>query len=1152
MRQFPKLVRISVLVLTLLLLAICSRQPLMAQSQPVSGTVIDASGGVIPDATVTIKDLNKNEVVRTVQTDANGRFRELDIQPGRYQVTIEHPGFKTASVSFDVDINRTVALGNIVMSIGEVSQSVAVNEVAPPVDTDSMDKAYLVDQEQISQLPMNGRNWVALMSTVPGMTSSTQSDFSVNFNDVSGFHGLGGRGSENNFYLDGSPNVDVGDNQSQYTQPSIDAIGEFRVLQSAFNAEYGRAEGVGIAVQTKSGTAQFHGDAYEYLRNNYFDAKCVNNACGNSVLRYNQFGGNIGGWLFVPKLSTPQNKKIFFFYNREMTRRNYPGGGFTDIPDAKVLSGNFSELLTSTPNPYAAAGSGFHVGEVFEPGTVTRNSAGQIAGGVPFPNNTVPQTMWNPMSSALLQVYTKFIPGYSGLTTAPGVSPGYVRYYWSNPDMLNKDQDLARVDYQVNEKFSTFFRWVNDYQKEQYAKDIWGNEPFPIQGQVRPKPGSSWSWNLVNTFTPTLAAETILSYNRQSQSLSVVGTNPVSFSALGISSFPQLYPATNITNTIPNVTTGLCSPGCQWNFGDPGWHNWGKDFAITENVTKVIGEHTLKFGAYLNQDYKAQTATWPQNPSIDFSSTTNSSFTQDTGNGLANLMLGNYNSYSEANAAIYPYFGFREADFYAQDSWKVTRKLTLNYGLRYAWIEPTYTIVRGGTPGGEGTFKLYSVDLSKYNPANAPAINPSNDQLQGNVLQELTNEGLICDPCSGVNAGFSPSKNFLQPRVGFAYDVFGDGKTAIRGGFGMFNERLRQNNFNFGAGTNYPNQFSSTAVNGNVSGALNVQSVGQTPPSMTIFPTNDTMPSIYSWYFGVQHELPAGFTLDLSYSGNHAVHLMDQREINALPAGYFAVNPRPSFNNLDYPYLGWGSINAIETDAYSRYNALMLRATRRFIKGLTGNVNYTFSRVMDVADNDSDQIVNPFNIAASYAPAGYDQTHVFSTDWVYDLPNATQNRGLGLLLNGWELTAILSLHSGMPFSVTSNGDLQGDNLGSQYANLVGDPYAGQNSAQWLNVGAFTRPADGTWGTTHRNQFRYPWIQNLDSSLIKNFNFSERMKLTYRFEVFNVFNHAEIWSANNGFSADAPGLGLSATNATFGEVNGWRDPREIQMALRFQF
>jgi hypothetical protein len=1131
---------------------------MMAQSQPVSGTVLDSAGGAVPGASVTITDLNKSQVVKTTTTDASGRFSELDIQPGRYSVSIEVTGFKKSTVSFDVDVNRQVALGNIVLAVGNVTETVAVNEVAPPVETSTMDKAYLVNQEQISQLPMNGRNWIALMSTVPGMSSSAQSDFNVNFNDVSQFHGLGGRGSENNFYLDGSPNVDVGDNQSQYTQPSIDALGEFRVLQSAFNAEYGRAEGVAIAVQTKSGAAQFHGAAYEYLRNDFFDAKCVLCNTLHPTLRYNQFGGNLGGWLYIPKISTPQNKKLFFFYNREMTRRNLPGSSYADVPNSQVLSGNFSAFIVpGSKMPYAP----YPVGTVFQPGTITRDNNGNITGGTPYPGNIVPQSQWNPQSSALLNVYTKLIPGYSSLAAAPNA--GYSRYFYNNPDVLQKDQDLARVDYQISQKFSTFFRWVNDYQKEQFQTGVWASEPFPIQPQVRPKPGSSWSWNFVNTFTPTLAAETVLSYNHQSQSLSIVGNNPVSISAIG-ANFPQLYPQTNITNSIPNVSTG--NGGISFGLGDPGWHNWGKDYGITENVTKVLGQHTIKFGAYINWDKKAQTATWPQNASIDFSPS--ASMPLDTGNGLANLMLGNFNNYSEANAAIYPYFGFQEQDLYVQDSWKVNSRLTVNYGLRFAHVVPTYTIVRGGTPGGEGTFHLYSVDLSKYTAANAPQINLQTGYLVGNALTELTSEGLICDPCSGVNRGFAPTKNFLQPRVGFAYDLFGNGKTAVRGGFGMFNERLRQNNFNFGAGSNYPNQYSSTALYGNVS-SFNVSTpTGQAPPSMTIFPTNDTMPSIYSWYFGVQHALSNSMTLDVSYSGNHSVHLMDQRQINALPAGYTTANPTAlSSVNKQYtallPYRGWGNLTAVETNAYSRYNALMVRLSRRFGKGFTGNVNYTYSKAMDIVDNDSDQINNPFNIAAQYAPAGYNQTHVFTTDWVYHLPNFTQKRALGFLTNGWEFTAILSVHSGMPFTVNSNGNLNGYNAGTQYVNVTGDVYANQSSSQWINPKAFTQPADGTYGTTGRNAFRFPWVQNVDSSLLKNILITEKVKVVYRFEVFNIFNHPEIWGLSGvngtgqgtgaGFVGLGPGLGINAANdATFGQVNSWRDPRNIQMALRFEF
>jgi hypothetical protein len=995
------------------------------------------------------------------------------------------------------------------------------------------------------------------MSTIPGMTSAAQSDFNVNFNDVSQFHSVGGRGSENNVYLDGSPNIDVGDNQSQYTQPSVDTIAEFRVLQSSFNAEYGRNSGMVIAVQTKSGSSSFHGTAYEYFRNNALDAKCVLCNTLQPQLRYNQYGGNFGGWLPIPKLSTPHNKKIFFFYNREMTRRNLPGSSFTDVPNAQIVSGNFSQWLLNTNMQYAPQ---FKNGTIFQPGTVTRDGEGNITNGTPFPNNTIPASMFNTQSYNLLKLYTG-IPGYTSLGAAP--NPGYVRYYWNNPDTLEKNQDLARVDYQISNKMNSFFRWVNDYQKESQQTGIWTGEQFPVQPQARPKPGSSWAWNLVTTFTPTLASETILSYNHQSQSLSVVGTNPISRSALG-AEWTQLYPNTNITNSIPDIY-GAGPMNMGW--GDPGWHNWGKDYGITENFSWMKGTHSIKFGAYLNRDDKAQTGTWGMEGSINYNG--NASMALDSGNGLSNLMLGNFASYNQPSAAIFPYFRFYEYDFYAQDSWKLSKRLTVEYGIRFAYVKPTETIVRSGTPGGEGTFKLYSVDLRKYSAANAPTINTSTQLINGAPLPILSNLGLVCDPCSGVDPGFSPAKFFPQPRVGFAYDLTGDGKTALRAGFGMFNERLRQNNFNFGAGGQWPNLTNYTLYNGNIntintSGEQGVNTL-IAPPNMSVWPTNNTMPTIYSWYAGIQRELPWKFTVDLSYSGNHAVHMMDQRQLNALPAGYFQQNGNLlSSVNGDYaavaPYLGWGNLQAIETDAYSRYNAMMLRFSRRFANNFSVNFNYTYSKIMDIVDNDSDVINNPFNIKQNYAPAGYDQPNVVSLDFVYALPTlkGSANPFLKQAVNGWQLSGMIRSQSGMPVTACSNGNLFGWNLGGtpcgggQYPNLVGNPYAGQNSSQWLNQAAFTRPADGQIGNLGRNALRLPHINNVDVNLAKDFNFTERIKLTFRAEVFNLFNHPEPWGINTGFNGDNPGSGISTTSNTFGQINSWRDQRTIQLALRFAF
>src|ERR1039457_3060563 len=339
----------KIAIFSAILLALIA-QPIMAQSQNISGSVLDASGGIVPGAAVKITDVAKGGTERQTSTDNAGRFQAMDIQPGHYLVSIEKTGFKKTELPLTLDVNSKVDLGQIKLEVGNVTDSVSVEaDSTPMITTNTMEKAFLVDRTQMAELPMNGRNFTSLMNTIPGMSSAAQSDFNVNFNDVSQFHSLGGRGSENNFYLDGSPNIDAGDNQSQYTQASIDTIAEFRVLQSSFNAEYGRNAGIVIAVQTKSGSSRFHGTLYEYFRNNALDAKCVQScATLQPQLRYNQFGGNVSGWVPIPKVSTNQNKKLFFFYNREMTRRNLPGSAYADIPNAKVLSGDFSPLLLAT------------------------------------------------------------------------------------------------------------------------------------------------------------------------------------------------------------------------------------------------------------------------------------------------------------------------------------------------------------------------------------------------------------------------------------------------------------------------------------------------------------------------------------------------------------------------------------------------------------------------------------------------------------------------------------------------------------------------------------------------------------------------------------------------------------------------------------
>jgi hypothetical protein len=261
------------------------------------------------------------------------------------------------------------------------------------------------------------------------------------------------------------------------------------------------------------------------------------------------------------------------------------------------------------------------------------------------------------------------------------------------------------------------------------------------------------------------------------------------------------------------------------------------------------------------------------------------------------------------------------------------------------------------------------------------------------------------------------------------------------------------------------------------------------------------------------------------------------------------------FTNALLPYYGWGSLTAIETNSYAHYNAMMFRLNRRFADNLAVNFNYTWSHVLDTGDNDSDSINNPGCIKCSYANAGYDQPNVVSLDFVYTFPKvkgSLDNPYLRQVFNGWELSGVIRYQSGMPTNITSNGNLFGLNIGSQYPNLVGNPYSGASGSMLINQAAFVRPADGQWGNLGRDAIRLPGISNVDAALMKSFNFTERAKMTFRFETFNLFNHPEVWAMNTGFSGDNPGLGLSAGSGQFGQANGYRDARTIQLALRFAF
>jgi carboxypeptidase family protein/TonB-dependent receptor-like protein len=1135
-----------------------------AQSGSIQGSIVDAQGNIITNAKVEVIDESKGIVIRETQTDQNGSFQLLPLLRGTYTLKVEATGFRALErKGLVLDALQILNLGVLKLEVGDLTNTVTVTGEAPIVETATANKSFVITSEQVTGIATNGRDFRSLLRTLPGISSNAQSDFNLGFNSTQMFNVNGMRDSMNNVYLDGNINTDVGANDGQFTQLSLDAIGEFKVQSSNFNAEYGRNPGVLISATTKSGGKQFHGTAYEFLRNDALDAR---NALSDTKakLRLNQFGGNLGGPIPLGKFSRMSDPKLFFFFNMEGTRGTRPNGNpFVDVAHPDILNGDFRRLLrdTTLPNSSCDYGDGLgsrpcQVGTVFRPGTVRRDSQGNIIGGTPYLNNMVPQTEWNNNAAAFLKVI-----GSLNRAGAAGVAgnPELVRVFNQDSYVLSKRQEVVRIDYNINSKHNFFFRWADDSQNENQGLGLFSDNSYPVLPQFRKKPGSSWSWNLISAVSPTITNEFIFGYNHYTQLVDIKpGVDPATYDRdqLGFT-FNELFKAANIRNKYPTFNCGVGA--CSFNSFANNWASEGRAFTWTDNVTIAHGRHTFKTGGLLDLSRRGQQPAWTDETTFDFgASATNPN---DTGNTFANLLLGNYTSATQSNGKFFGAFKYFGVELYGQDSWKISPRLNLEAGLRWSYLGPTYT---------HGQFLMNYFFPDRYDPAQAVSIAPDGSIVpnSGTVLNGLIEEG------NGIpKGGVKSRKNNFSPRLGFAYDLFGDGRTAIRGGFGIFYERIRQNSNYFDGLGNPPVVSTPVLAPGNLAnfgpgllaGAINF------PANLIAIDAEGKIPTIYSWSLGVQHELPGQIGVDLSYIGNVGRHLLYQRNINQALLG---TQLAPAVTAAVRPFLGYGTITLNETAANSNYNGFQARVGRRFGSNFTFNLNYTFSKAIDEADSDSGNtgtIGYYLDRARERAVAGFDRTHILTIDYIYNLPRFSQrlgnNRIARAAIDGWSLSGVTRIWSGLPFTVTANGNPGTiDTPGNNSPNAVRADYLGGDiyvkddaSRMWFNPLVFGRPQDGQLGNTGRNFLRGPGLTNFDFSLFKTFKFTERINLQYRAEFFNLFNNTQWFGFSNQVGSISVPSGALPVNPVTAEIAGQsgiinqaRDPRNIQMALKLTF
>jgi len=1090
----------SRLLLVLFAFVTFSAASLMAQdTASLTGTVADTTGSVIPNANVTISS-PEHGVQRVTKTNGQGDYLESALPPGTYNLAVEAPGFKKYEAAGVILRVAQKARADVTLQVGAAGTEVTVQgtQVAQ-VETQSNEVAGTITGKEISQLQLNGRVFTQLVTLTPGVTNQTgTSEGQYGITASVNYSVNGGRLEYNNWELDGGDNMDNGSNSTLNVTPSIDAIGEVRVLTSNYGAQYGRDASGTIETETKSGTSSFHGDVYEFVRNDDFNATPEFQSSVPSYKK-NDFGYTIGGPIYIPGVYNTNKQKTFFFFSQEWRRDRVPGENFYElVPSLAERSGNFSDLCPGPDCPV-------------EPALI--NGVANPLAGQPFPGNQVPV---NPNAAPLL-----------GLIPAPNSG---VNIYSAAPTQpTNWREELVRVDHNFSDKLRAMFRYAHDSWETITATPLYSDgDSFPTVQTDFIGPATSLVARLTATASPTLLNEFVFSYTTDHIIVFNTGTpNPNAWQRTSSYTAGSLFPAN--PTTLPGIGVaggfgGAYGSGFAEDAGfvNNGPYNANPTYTFRDNVTKIIGRHNLQFGAYavLAQKNELNGATPSTNGFLNFDPTSPVS----AGNPFADLLMGNIASFTQASAQPKYYNRYKILEPYFQDDFHATQRLTLNLGLRISMFG-TYR---------ERYHQAYNFDPAAWKAADAPVVDDANGDLNGdptlagalvpgigNPYNGMVQCGAAGGPVStpgfpaaavggipyaGCMAGhlFNPA-----PRIGFAFDPTGDGKWAIRGGYGIFYDHTNGNEADTEALESSP-PLVNIPTEYNISGYQNIGSSSGVTPFFPLgvisIPDKATWPYMEQWHFDVQHEIARNTVATIAYVGSKGTHLGRKYELNQLhsvPASqnpYLALGAPISQNDCNTvtesvsgsqvvagatvngtpymgttggqvatnlavacafdpnpfrPYRGYGDISRLDNEASSSYNALQAQL-RRSVGALQINVAYTYSHSIDDASDGGlygdGGILDAYDFPAFRASSNFDQRHTFTSSAIYDLP-FFKGTGLGnKLLGGWELSGIGTWETGTPFSAY-NGEANFDNAGlgngvaanagagQSYADVISNPYA---------------------------------------------------------------------------------------------------------------
>jgi len=1175
----------------------------------INGTVRDSSGAVIPGATVTITDAGKNVVVRNITTNNDGVFSAPSLTSNTYNITVEAAGFKkSVSTGFKVDVGSRVSV-DIVLEAGNINEVVTVQAEALTVNLTTPTSSTVITGDQVREIPINNRNFVQLVTLAPGVTNDLSDQIYTGTTAVGFENGStattaqssqpntvqisvnGARSSQNTFTVDGADVTDRGSNLTIQAYPSVDSIGEFRVLRSLYPAESGRSGGGQVNVVTKSGTSNFRGSLFGFIRNEVFNANDFfsqqispvglddNGRAKRKPFRYLNYGYTIGGPVYFFNFGEGGDNqgmfrkwdRTFFFFSQEFRRDRRSPTLFSTVPDAALKQGIFR-----VPICLQATGT-------------TCNTI--------LPANTPISTVRtiNPIAQQYLNLIYANIPNPT--------NPANFSLNFPTPNEADFRQEVIKIDHSVNDKLSMFYRYQNDSIPTTDANAIFssGSGIPGVSTTSTKSPGRTHTFQTTWIVSPKVIVE-----GRYTFGYGAILSENVGLLALNRSPITPILPYANARDRVPSIAfaSSFTSLG---GFGPYDNFSWKQNFG--GNLTWIAENHTFKYGLVYSQYRKNENALAGVNEGQYSGFNTpgaTSAVIAPGGSTLqqvfANFLLGQNFTFAQARFDYTADLRQKAFEAYAQDEWKIRSNLTMYVGVRYSFF---------GAPWDRNG-RLTNFIPQLWSSQNAPAI------TGGGVRVTTANEfGVVPNLCNGIIANTqnfatlpgctatqSPWGKFvvkapkfdLAPRFGIAWDPFGKGNTSIRTGYGIYHEQVLNGGYLQNIGTNSPYQqnCSITVTNGNLAnpdptGLCQTGAFG-VAQSIRAIEWDWKTPYMQHWSFDIQHQIFKNAIVTVGYYGSKGTNLIGSYELNLLPPGFAIsrgatgcttgttsiVSPVPTrgpcqapgaaFTSaaastiLDQirPFRGYRSIAMIQPRFNSNYHSLQISGQYRFSGTSQVNIAYTWGKNLTDSQNDrSAAPQNSFDIGSEKSRAALDRRHVFSANYIYLLPFFNKQTDLvGKIFGGWQASGIVTLNTGLPFTATtSNYDPAGLGLiapptTAARANVICNPNQGapNTQQQWFNIACFERnpttavalsgnlPGNGGRGIIHG-----PGTKRVDFTMSKIFGFTETVKLQFRAEFFNIFN----W-------VNFRGLQTNVTNAAFGQAISVRDPRTMQFGLKLNF